>query len=113
MFSKFASDFENSLAYDSAKISKREELYGYRGQEKVYDQFNTKNWINLLTEDDKEGWAMGNGWIAAIGFLGWFPSVTDFRVIPWYDPIVLILNPSVSEMKCWNDVNFGSPLTGK
>ena len=24
------------------------------------------------------------------------PSVTDFRVMPWYDPIVSILKPSVS-----------------
>lgn len=49
-------------------------------------------------------WEVGTGWggwgvVVAGAFLGWLPSVTDFNVIPWYVPIVSILNPSVSENK--------------
>lgn len=51
-----------------------------------------------ITCDVGTGWG-GNGvWVVGI-FLGWLPSVTDFKVIPWYVPIVSILNPSVSENK--------------
>lgn len=32
----------------------------------------------------------------ATALRGWLPSVTDFSVMPWYVPVVSILNPSVS-----------------
>lgn len=49
----------------------------------------------------------GRGWATAVGgaaagtaaLRGWLPSVTDFNVIPWYVPVVSILNPSVSKIK--------------
>ena len=37
-------------------------------------------------------WAVAGVW----AFLADTPSVTDLRVMPWYDPIVSILKPSVS-----------------
>lgn len=47
------------------------------------------------------GWAllMTGGVAAGSCFFGWFPSVTDFSVIPWYVPMVSILKPSVSDNK--------------
>lgn len=49
-------------------------------------------------------WEIGRGCGIAVGrgvwvFLARAPSVTDFRVIPWYVPIVSILKPSVSDRK--------------
>uniref|UniRef100_A0A6B0UM59 Putative secreted protein n=1 Tax=Ixodes ricinus TaxID=34613 RepID=A0A6B0UM59_IXORI len=46
-------------------------------------------------EEGVVGTGAGAG-AGATGRLGWVPSVTDLRFMPWYVPIVSILKPSVS-----------------
>lgn len=51
-------------------------------------------------EDGLGNWGLTAVGTTAVGvgaLRGWLPSVTDLRVIPWYVPVVSILNPSVSE----------------